>query len=145
MWRHAANGFNLVTGAGIDFLVLGPLRGGGVLVEVGWIADVGEPATARYAIALTGSASATQANLESGNALIYRSNEASGIFAAPMVRLEIRNAEYFRCVLPLSVRLDGGGQYVIFGINCATGGVELNTVAWALEVGGKVRDVAAGD
>lgn len=136
MWRHAVNGFNIMSGAGVDFLVIGPLRGGGVLVEIGWIADVGASCTSRYAAALTGSPSATQANLESGNALIHRSNEASGIFASPTVKLPITSAQYCRIVLPLSVRLDGGGQYVIFGINCATGDVELNTLAWALEIGG---------
>lgn len=136
MWRHAVNAYHLVTGQVMEYLVLGALRGGGELVEVGWTADAGAPGNVRYALALTGSPSPTIGNLIGGTSLLQRSNDTSGVFGVPTLRVTLSAEQYYRLVLPLSVRLDAGGQYVIIGIAPGTVDLDVHTVAWALEVGG---------
>lgn len=135
MWRHAVNGYMIVTGTAQDYLIMGPLRGGGVLQEIGWIGDVGASCTVRYAWAISGSGSPTIGNLAAATSLIQRSNDVSGVFGVPTITLPLTSAQYFRCVLPMSVKLVGGGQYLVVGIQVATGGVALHTVAWGLEIG----------
>lgn len=136
MWRHAVNAYHLVTGQVLDYLVLGALRGGGQLVEVGWTADAGAPGNVRYALAVSGSPAPTIGNLLGGTSLLQRSNDTSGVFPVPTLRLTLSADQYYRLVLPLSVRLDAGGQYVIIGIAPGTADLDVHTLAWALEVGG---------
>lgn len=135
MWRHAVNGYMLVTGLGQDYLIMGPMRGGGVLQEIGWIAECAASLTCRYAIALTGSPAQTIGNLIGGTSLIQRSNDTSGVFGVPTMTLTPTSAQHLWVVLPLSVRLDAGGQYIVMGIQVQTADKELHTLAWALEVG----------
>jgi len=136
VWRHAANGFMMVTGIGQDYLILGPLRGGGVLVELGWIANYPTTGQIRYAAAITGSPSPTIGNLRGGTSLIHRSNDAGVVFGVPTIRLQVARDKESMVVLPMSVRLDTGGLFIIMGIWAGTVDLDVNTLAWALEVGG---------
>jgi len=136
VWRHAVNGYMEVTGTGQDYLIIGPLRGGGQLVEVGLIADCGVSLTCRYALGITGSPAATIGNLRGATSLIHRSNDASGVFGVPTMTMTPTSAQHLTIVLPFSVRLDTGGQFIIVGIQVQTAEKLLNTVAWALAVGG---------
>jgi len=124
----------VVTGTGSDFMIMGPLRGGGILVEVGWTLDSGAGLVCRQAMALTGSPSPTIGNLRGGTSLITRSNDVSGAFGVPTITTEMTSIEHFHMALPMSVRLDAGGQYIIMGIHVVTAEQRLHTVAWALEV-----------
>jgi len=136
VWRHAVNGFMRSGAEESGFLVLGPLRGGGELVEIGWVAEVGESVTARYAWAITGSPAPTLANLRGGTSLIQRSSETGGLFGVPTVELRLTSAQYFGVALPMSVRLETGGQYLVVGINVGGEAQQLMTLAWALAIGG---------
>ena len=136
MWRHAVNAYMLVTGTGQDYMILGPLRGGGELVELGWISDTGASCTVRYAAAVSGSQSPTLANLRAATSLIHRSNDTSGVFGVPTITLPLTSAQYCRVALPMSVRLDAGAQYIVLGIQVQTADVALHTIGWVLEIGG---------
>lgn len=142
MWRHAVNAFMSVYGTDQDYMILGPLRGGGVLVELGWIGETGASCTVRYAAAVSGSQSPTLANLRAATSLIQRSNDASGVFGVPTITAALTSAQYFRVALPMSVRLDAGAQYIVLGIQVATADVAFHTIAWALEIGPRGNRVA---
>lgn len=136
MWRHAANAFMVNTGVGADYMIMGPLRGGGVLVEVGLIADVSATGWMMYAMALTGSPSPTIGNLRGGTSLLQRSNMPSLVFGVPVLRAQLSTSQHWWMSLPMSVRLDSGGQYIIVGVYVGTVDLEVNTTGWALELGG---------
>lgn len=136
MWRHAVNGFMMVKGVEQNYLIIGPMRGGGVLVELGWFSNAPGSGQVRYAAAITGSPSPTIGNLRGGTSLIHRSNDASLTFGVPTIRFQVARDKETKIVLPMSVRLDTGGQFIIIGIRSGTADLDLNTVAWALEVGG---------
>lgn len=142
MWRHAVNAYMLVGGAAQDYMIMGPLRGGGELVELGWIGETGASCTVRFAAAVSGSPSATLANLRASTSLIQRSNDVSATFGVPTITAALTSAQYYRVVLPMSVRLDAGAQYIVLGIQCATGDVAFHTIGWALEIGHRARGVA---
>lgn len=135
MWRHAVNAYMLVAGTGQDYMIMGPLRGGGELVELGWICETGASCSARFAAAISGSQSPTLANLRAATSLIQRSTDASGVFGVPTVMAALTSAQYFRVALPMSIRLDAGAQYIVVGIQVATADVALHTIGWALVVG----------
>lgn len=135
MWRHAVNAYMLVTGTGQDYMILGPLRGGGELVEVGLLADCGASLTCRYALGITGSPAPTIGNLRGSTSLIHRSNDTSGVFGVPTMTMTPTSSQNLVIVLPMSVRLDTGGQFIIVGVQVQTADKGLNTLAWALAVG----------
>lgn len=136
MWRHAANAYLTVKGVASDFLIMGPLRGGGILVELGWTLNVAATGQVRFAAAISGVQSPTIGNLRGSTSLIQRSNDRSVIFGVPTIRLQVARDKHERIVLPLSVNLNTGGQFIIMGIWSGTEDLDLNVVAWALEIGG---------
>lgn len=135
MWRHAVNGYMSVVGVGEGYLIMGPLRAGGELVELNWSITAGASVTCRIAAAISGSESPTLANLRSGTSLIQRSSDTAGPFGVPTVRMAPAGTEFVHFRLPLSVHLQTGGQYIVLGINSSTGDVEVYVFASALAIG----------
>lgn len=138
MWRHTANAFLFVLPRESDFGILGPLRGGGELVELGFISQTAGSMMCRYAAALTGSPSPTIENLRSGTSLIQRSSDTAGYFRVPTATMALVAAEHCRQVVPLSVRMDAGSHFVIVGIRVEQDEEPVDSLLWALVVGGKV-------
>lgn len=138
MWRHAANAALFVSGTNEDYAILGPLRGGGELVELGFLSQTPGTTVCRYAAALTGSPSATIENLRAGNSLILRSNDVSAVFGVPTYSRALINSEFYRFVVPLSVRMDAGSHFVVVGIRVEGLMTPVYTVAWALAIERKV-------
>lgn len=77
-------------------------------------------------------------NLRGGTSLILRSNDTSGTFGVPTVSMALVAAKHCRQVVPLSVRMDAGSQYVIVGVDVVGIMTPVYSVLWALVVGGRL-------
>lgn len=135
MWRHAVNAHMHVKGVDQGYMIMGPLRGGGELVTLGWMVEATGYCTLRFAAAISGSPSPTLENLRAGTTLIQRSDDASGAFGVPTIAGVGTAIKIPVLELPMSVRLDAGAQYIIVGLNARVDAVDVYLTAWAVVVG----------
>lgn len=119
-WRQCSWSSGMNNGvAGEWFVVIGPLRGGGVIREIRFWSHAQTISRSYVSIAVCGTGERSAANFRSGTP-VFSVSDQRNVAGKPSFYHTFVMYAYLQIVLPVSIKVDSGARFVLIGVSTPT-------------------------